>query len=69
MTVETLDVVQGSNEWLDAPAVLDTCGCRGIELWRPHDEKDGMWVSARGEYALWSTLRDVTPLWPKENEK
>ena len=56
-------------DWLDAPAVLATCGCRGIELWRPHDEKDGIWVSARGEHALWSSLRDVTPLWPKENEK
>ena len=54
-------------DWLDAPAVLATCGCRGIELWRPHDEKDGMWVSARGEYALWSTLRDVTPLYPRED--
>ena len=54
-------------DWLDAPAVLATCGCRGIELWRPHDEKDGMWVSASGEHALWSSLRDVTPLYPRED--
>ena len=55
-------------DWLDAPAVLATCGCRGIELWRLHDEIDGIWVSARGEYALWSSLRDVTPLYPKGQE-
>ena len=52
-------------DWIKAPAVLATCGCRGIELWRLHDEIDGIWVSARGEYALWSSLRDVTPLCPK----
>ena len=54
-------------DWLDAPAVLATCGCRGVELWQPHDEKDGMWVSASGEYALWSSLRHVTPLYPRED--
>ena len=55
-------------DWLDAPAVLATCGCRGIELWHPHESKDGLWVSsARGEHALWSSLRDVTPLYPKED--
>lgn len=56
-------------DWLDAPAVLATCGCRGIELWHPHESKDGLWASsARGEYALWSTLRDVTPLYPEGQE-
>ena len=54
-------------DWLDAPAVLATCGCCGIELWRPHSEKDGKWVNVNsGEHALWSTLREVTPLYPKE---
>ena len=49
-------------EWLSAPAVHATCGCHGIELWQPHNAKDGMWVSMSGEYAHWTSLRDVTPL-------
>ena len=56
-------------DWLDAPAVLATCGCRGIELWHPLNEKAGMWVSVSGEQVLWSSLRDVTPLYPKEGQE
>lgn len=55
-------------DWLDAPAVLATCGCRGIELWQPHNAKEGIWVSRGGENALWTTLRDVTPLYPREDQ-
>ena len=70
LSIRTLDPLPDPEpDWLEAPAVLATCGCRGIELWQPHDEKVGMWVSASGEHVLWSTLRHVTPLWPKENEK
>ena len=68
LTIRTLDPLPDPEpDWLDAPAVLATCGCRGIELWRLHDEIDGIWVSARGEHALWSSLRDVTPLYPRED--
>ena len=55
-------------DWLNAPAVLATCGCRGVELWHPHSTKGGMWVSVSGENALWSTLRDVSPLYSKGQE-
>ena len=56
-------------DWLDAPAVLasdkrdDTGDCH---TWI--NVGDGEWVSASGEYALWSSLRDVTPLYPKGQE-
>ena len=67
-TFRTLDPLpEPEPDWLDAPAVLATCGCRGIELWERHNVKDGIWVSRDGENALWSTLRDVTPLYPKED--
>lgn len=49
-------------EWLNAPAVHATCGCHGIELWQPHNAKDGLWMSMSGEHAHWTSLRDVTPL-------
>lgn len=56
-------------EWLSAPAVHATCGCHGIELWQPNSAKDGLWVSMSGEYAHWTSLRDVTPLHaPQEDD-
>lgn len=69
-TIRTLEPLPDPEpDWLDAPAVLATCECRGIELWQPHNEKDGMWVSVSGEHARWTSLRDVTPLYPKGAQK
>ena len=53
-------------DWLDALVVLATCGCRGMELWQPHNEKDGTWECAHcGLDCHWSELVDATPLYPK----
>ena len=55
-------------DWLDAPAVLAaTCWCTDQGIWLP--ETGGHWKCARcREDRHWSTLVDVTPLYPKEGQ-
>ena len=56
-------------DWLDAPAVLANVpgtGKRGVFI--PTDKEHWAVVFSVLSYH-WSELEDVTPLWPKENEK
>ena len=65
--VRTLDPLpEPEPDWLDALIILATCECRGMELWQPHNKKDGTWECAHcGFDCHWSELHDVTPLYPK----
>ena len=71
LTIRTLDPLPDPEpDWLDAPAVLasdkrdDTGDCH---TWI--NVGGGEWFATRRLTTHWSTLRHVTPLWPKENEK
>lgn len=54
-------------DWLDAPAVMSVAeGFSYRRIWVPLG--DGGWASVQDGRAHWSKLRDVTPLYPKEDE-
>lgn len=65
--VRTLDPLpEPEPDWLDAPAVLaSTAFCDDRNVWEPAE--DGMWACVRGDHMDWQGLRDVTPLYPKED--
>ena len=64
-TVEPLP--EPEPDWLDAPAVLArTDNDQFLRVWSAH--KGDLWASTSHTYTrLWQNLRDVTPLWPKED--
>ena len=63
-TLDPLPDPETEPDWLDALVVLATCECRGMELWQPHNKKDGTWECAHCGLELhWSELVDVTPLY------
>lgn len=63
----TLDPLpEPAPDWLDAPAVLAAHAYRDDQvLW---ENCDGIFVNATLGEAEWSELRDVTPLYPKEQD-
>ena len=59
-------------DWLDAPAVLANepgTGERGVFIPTDKDTRKHWAVVFSALRYHWSELEDVTPLWPKENEK
>ena len=61
----TLDPLPGPEpDWLDAPAVIAAHAYRDDQvLW---ENCDGIFVNATLGEADWHELRDVTPLWPRQ---
>ena len=67
--VRTLDTLPDPEpDWIDAPAVLDVCGCCGTETLHSPIKRGTCWECTECHTTkTWRTLTDVTPLYPKED--
>ena len=68
-TTRTLDPLpEPEPDWIDAPAVLDVCGCCGTETLHSPIKRGTCWECTECHTTkTWRTLTDVTPLYPKED--